>query len=89
MLLRLLAALGLLWTGKQIVNQVSTLFQPHRNVKNSDTEQELDNDMVKDPVCQTYIPKSIAVQKTFHGDTLYFCSEECQLKFTEQQHAES
>ena len=89
MLLRLLALLGLLWTGKQITNQVSSIFQPHRNVENNAAEGELGDDMVKDPMCLTYIPKSLAIRKTFDGRTFHFCSEECVSKFVKQRQAES
>jgi len=33
--------------------------------------------MVKDPICETYVPKNRAIEKTFNGQTVYFCSQEC------------
>ncbi len=89
LLIRLLALLGVFWTGKQILNQVSSIFQPGQRVDESKTEGEIRDEMVKDPVCQTYIPKSIAIRKTVHGNTQYFCSEECAIKFLEQHPSES
>ncbi len=38
---------------------------------------EIDNLMVKDPNCQTYIPKRDAVQAEQNGETYYFCTREC------------
>lgn len=39
--------------------------------------RSLPDELVKDPVCQTYVVKSRAVSRT-HGDEVqYFCSAEC------------
>ncbi|MBI5197373.1 MAG: hypothetical protein HZA19_02070 [Nitrospirae bacterium] len=38
-------------------------------------------DMVKDPVCGTYIPTDRAVQRQIGREIRYFCSEECAKKF--------
>ncbi len=38
---------------------------------------EIDDLMVKDPNCQTYIPKRDAVRAERNGETYYFCSREC------------
>jgi hypothetical protein len=35
------------------------------------------DELVKDPVCQTYIVKSRAVQRMDAGRIRYFCSEQC------------
>ncbi len=37
----------------------------------------LPDELVKDPVCQTYVVKSRAVQRTGDGEVRYFCSDEC------------
>jgi len=37
----------------------------------------LPDELVKDPVCQTYVVKSRAVRRTDAGQVRYFCSEEC------------
>lgn len=85
MLLRLLALLGLLWTGKQVFTQASSrLRSRHRDNEGQPTPKP-DDEIVKDPVCLTYIPKSLAVQKMVNDKNWYFCSEECAEKFFEQQ----
>jgi len=89
LLIRLLAFLALLWTGKQVVNQVASVLNPHKTDQESPKDREIDDDMVKDPVCQTYIPQSIAIQKTVNHATVYFCSEECASKFTEKQESDN
>jgi hypothetical protein len=35
------------------------------------------DELVKDPVCQTYIVKSRAVRRTAADGVRYFCSEQC------------
>jgi hypothetical protein len=37
----------------------------------------LPDELVKDPVCQTYIVKSRAVRRSAAGGIRYFCSEQC------------
>jgi hypothetical protein len=37
----------------------------------------LPDELVKDPVCQTYIVKSRAVRRADAGGIRYFCSEQC------------
>ncbi|MGH7303036.1 MAG: hypothetical protein ACRELZ_07080 [Candidatus Rokuibacteriota bacterium] len=39
--------------------------------------QSLPDELVKDPVCQTYVVKSRAVRRTDAGRIRYFCSEQC------------
>lgn len=35
------------------------------------------DEMVQDPACLTYIPRSSAIRKTVNGETHYFCSQAC------------
>ena len=37
--------------------------------------------MVKDEICQTYLPKDDAIRELKGGQEFYFCSKECQNKF--------
>jgi YHS domain-containing protein len=39
-------------------------------------------DMVKDPQCGTYLPRSDALTRQVKGETCYFCSEECRSKYS-------
>ncbi len=41
----------------------------------------LHDELVKDPVCQTYVVRSRAVTKSVGGSTQYFCSPECAARF--------
>lgn len=87
-LIRILALLGLLWTGKQVAHHVSSMLYPQQDEKH-DAKQEINGEMVKDPVCLTYVARSIAVQRKFNGEIYYFCSEECADRFAELQHPTS
>jgi uncharacterized protein len=40
--------------------------------------------MVKDEVCDTYVPVENALREVVDGQERYFCSEECRKKFREQ-----
>lgn len=43
--------------------------------------QQIDDLLVEDPVCHTYIPQQGAESLTVSGTTHYFCSPECRKKF--------
>ena len=40
-------------------------------------QERLGEEMVRDPVCEVYIPKASAVAKNLDGRIVYFCSQEC------------
>ncbi len=41
--------------------------------------------MVKDEICQTYLPKEDAIKELKEGKTHFFCSRECQEKFLDNK----
>lgn len=41
--------------------------------------------MVKDEVCNTYLPKEDAIKENYKGKEYYFCSDECRKKFLESK----
>lgn len=45
---------------------------------------EVDNLMLKDPVCDVYFPKKDGVYLNYGGKEMYFCSTECKDKFIKQ-----
>jgi YHS domain-containing protein len=52
--------------------------------------QEIQDEMVLDPVCKVYLPKRQAlVLKDPRGGTHYFCSTQCREKFIENQKQKS
>ncbi|MDH5406568.1 MAG: YHS domain-containing protein [Candidatus Aminicenantes bacterium] len=42
-------------------------------------------DMVKDPVCNTYIPAGNSITENIGGQTYHFCSPQCRDKFLKSQ----
>ena len=50
-------------------------------------QEELGGEMVRDPVCETYISKATAIVKDGNGQTVYFCSQECMNAFFEKRRA--
>lgn len=78
-LLRILLFVGIgyllykvLWKGESL-NLFKRKKRPH-------PQKEI-QEMKKDPICGTYIPENQAVKYKSHGETHYFCSEECKEKF--------
>ena len=41
----------------------------------------LRNELVKDPVCETYVPRRTAIARSAGQSTYYFCSPACAEKF--------
>lgn len=56
-----------------VINFIKALISP----KNSNKSKDSGEDMVEDPYCGTFIPKSSALEKKAGGEKLYFCSKEC------------
>jgi YHS domain-containing protein len=52
------------------------------------TGDKIQDVLVEDPVCHTYIPKGQAVQLHHNKQILYFCSNKCCEKFLEQKGAD-
>ena len=46
---------------------------------------EIDDVMVKDPLCEAYFPKRNGVPLNYDGQLLLFCSEDCREKFIAMQ----
>ena len=41
--------------------------------------------LVKDPVCGTYVVRSRAIRDEAGGRSVYFCSQRCAARFSEQE----
>jgi uncharacterized protein len=41
--------------------------------------------MVKDEMCNTYLPKEDALKEIVEGKQYFFCSQECRKKFLEER----
>jgi YHS domain-containing protein len=53
--------------------------------KRSDSKEGNNENMVKDPVCNLYIPESEAVRRIIRGKKIFFCSNDCAEKFESLQ----
>jgi len=42
---------------------------------------------VRDPVCDTYVDQARALTLRRHGETFYFCSEDCRAAFRQDSRA--
>jgi uncharacterized protein len=56
------------------------IFGSGQKIKNTEKGGVID-EMVKDPLCNTYIPLRDAKRKVIDGKEYFFCSDECANKF--------
>jgi uncharacterized protein len=73
--LALIVALGFL---------ISSLLSPRRRVPRAtrgQTPTVVTQEMVRDPVCHLYLPRTEAIRRKVRGQEHYFCSPGCLDKF--------
>jgi hypothetical protein len=68
-------ALMLLWAGATLALVLPLLGRWGRSA--TAPRPSLPDELVKDPVCGTYVVRSRAVRRAGDGEPRYFCSEEC------------
>jgi YHS domain-containing protein len=61
------------------------LMSPRRSTRSEQSRPQLSGVMVKDEICNTYLPKDEALLEKADGEDHYFCSQECRRKFLEQR----
>lgn len=49
--------------------------------KSAGSRKVIRGEMVKDPMCNTYIPKDSSIKETIGEQTFYFCSHKCREQF--------
>ena len=63
----------------------SVLFKAPRGKK---APAEIQDEMVQDPVCKTYVPKRVALEgNRSDGQKVYFCSPECRDNYLKKRTA--
>ncbi len=67
-----------LWAAKGLVRDLKGLVRENPEKKRP---TPLSDELVRDPVCGVYCPKSTAYRVTRDGETHYFCSEKCREAF--------
>lgn len=50
-------------------------------VVSSQPRHEIDDEMVQDPFCRTYVPMRDAIRARIGGNDLYFCSRICRDRY--------
>lgn len=76
-LIRLLILVGIGYLLYKLFSKGERLFKSSKKPH----PQKRIEEMKKDPVCGTYIPENEAVTYKAHGQTFYFCSQECKEKY--------
>ncbi len=81
--MRVLILLGIIYLCYRVLK--SWILQDRSPQKRvfGETAGEIDDVMIKDPVCEVYFPKRDGVHLKVNGNDLYFCSTECRDKFVE------
>lgn len=69
-----------------LIYQLIRFFQAiYKATKPSPPKKTLPGIMVKDEICNTYIPKEDAIREVYQGREYFFCSKECQQKYLESK----
>jgi uncharacterized protein len=68
-----------------IYNFLRLLMSPRRSRRSEQSRPQLSGVMVKDEICNTYLPKDEALLEKVDGEDHFFCSQECRRKFLEQR----
>lgn len=69
-----------------IIFQLIRFYQTiKKGMKSPRPSKKLSGIMVKDEICNTYLPKEDAIKEIYQGKEYYFCSKECQQKFLESK----
>ena len=68
--------------GYGVYRSIRSLTAPRGHEKMDSRDQgRIDDVMIKDPVCEVYLPQREALQLTHKGREYYFCSQVCLDKF--------
>lgn len=81
MIFKVLVSLLLLYVGYKIVMMFRRMKSQDVRAYRVDTETSASEDLVQDPFCRTYVPKSQAYVREIDGRQHFFCSRECCEKF--------
>ncbi|PKN20596.1 MAG: hypothetical protein CVU71_02075 [Deltaproteobacteria bacterium HGW-Deltaproteobacteria-6] len=84
-MIKVLVVLILLYIGYKIVMMFRRVkSQEVKGYRMEDTRPK-GEDLVQDPFCRTYVPKSQAYLKEIEGRQQYFCSRECCEKYLSEK----
>jgi hypothetical protein len=84
-MIKLIIIIAIIYFGyKAAQKKLSGLFGPDPSVSGKSKEQ-IDDVMLKDPVCGVYFPKKDGVPLKVGDEKLYFCSVECRNQYLESK----
>ena len=79
--MRLLILLGLIYLCYRALKSWMIQSGLSQKTVSSEDVKEIDDVMIKDPLCEIYFPKKDGVHLRSDGKDLYFCSKACRDKF--------
>lgn len=85
MLIKVLFVLVLLYVGYRVVTMVRRIKSGDAKGYRVDNTQPKGEDLVQDPFCKTYVPKSQAYIQDVEGRQEYFCSQSCCEKYLSEK----
>ena len=80
MIIRVILYALLFYLGFRLVRVLMSSVKPDDKIAG-----QIDDVMIKDPVCDVYFPKREGVHLKYKGKDLYFCSSECKDKYLNHQ----
>lgn len=80
-IIKVLVILVLFYVGYKIVKMFQRVKSQEVKDYRVDATMSRGEDLVQDPFCRTYVPKSQAYLKEINGRQQYFCSSECCEKY--------
>ncbi len=84
-MIKILALLVLLYVGYRVVTMLRRRKPQEVKGYRVDTSPPAGEDLVQDPFCKIYVPKSQAYQKQIDGRQQYFCGRECCEKYLSEK----
>ncbi len=82
---KLLIILVLIYIGYKVVTMFRRMKSGEAEGYRVNNAQPKGEDLVQDPFCKTYVPKSQAYVKDVEGRQEYFCSQTCCEKYLSEK----
>jgi len=79
--MRLLILIGLIYIAYRAFKSWAVQKTADTGFMKDQATGEIDDVMVKDPVCEVYFPKRNGIHLKHEGEDLYFCSADCKNEF--------
>ncbi len=79
--MRLLVLLAIIYLGYRALKSWMIQSGLSQQEVSGETTQHIDDEMIKDPVCDVYFPKKDGVHLRKDGADYHFCSTACRDKF--------